>query len=109
MDAKELNEQIRSEGAWVENWITKKLEWTDWEEISKTFREEYDLHLSPEGPTLEIVECGRNDEYWDVIYKFNDQFFRVRGDYDSWNGVEFYDPEFEEVVQSAKVIYVTKS
>lgn len=39
---------------------------------------------------LTFVIDGRDDEYWEVVAKLDsDQYFRILGQYDSWEGVEW--------------------
>lgn len=67
---------------------------------------EYPVYIGDFAKT-EPVLSERDDEYWVVVFKIGDQYFRFLGDYDSWNGTEWYGSTVEEVRprQITKTVY----
>ena len=57
--------------------------------------------------TTEPEVSERDDEYWVVVFKIGEQYFRVLGDYDSWNGTEWGYATVDEVHprQVTKTVY----
>jgi hypothetical protein len=50
------------------------------------------------GEELLPVTCRRENEYMVNIFKIGDQYFRIMGEYDSWNGTIWDYAEIQEVV-----------
>lgn len=59
------------------------------------------------GLQFEFVDCEReNERYW-WVFKLDDKFYQVVGDYDSWAGTEMDDiGSFFEVEKVEKKIYI---
>lgn len=67
---------------------------------------EYTVYIGDFAKT-EPVLSEREDEYWVVIFKIGEQYFRLLGDYDSWNGTEWWGATVDEVIprQITKTVY----
>ena len=57
---------------------------------------EYPVYIGDFAKTEPEVS-ERDDEYWVVVFKIGEQYFRVLGDYDSWNGTEWGYATVDEV------------
>jgi hypothetical protein len=107
MEGKELTRIVREEGIHITNYKGEPM-------IIKgddAFRDigEGGFSLTPDGPKFEPVKNEREDEYWVVVLKCEDQYFEVRGDYNSWDGVYWDYAEFIEVkpVEVTTIEYVS--
>lgn len=75
-------------------------------EFSDVLREESDLDLGPLG-VLKWVDAFRDRDEPDVyviLWEHEDLLYAVYGNYDSWNGVDFYETKLHPVKQVTKTI-----
>lgn len=69
--------ELAEDSPWSEEWYA--IEWQEKIEV-------------PDLGIIEFVEQfggeGKGDEYW-IVFKINNQYFKVSAYYDSWNGVNW--------------------
>lgn len=110
MDAKELTLQIQTKGIWYQVYKSDRIDhMEDWGTFCTEAGEgDWLLTDDPDGPKLVTVLYERQDEHMVVIHQLGDQYFRLLGEYDSWNGTTWDWAEYEEVIPKTvtKVEYV---